>query len=127
MSIYIYIFTMAVTTYLIRMLPLTLFRKPIKSRFIRSFLHYVPYACLTAMIFPAILSSTENMVSGAAALILAVVLSLRGKSLLIVSLGSSAAVLITEFLLTVIFLTKNTKIVQILRNLKDFRFLMFSS
>ena len=103
MSIYIYIFTMAVTTYLIRMLPLTLFRKPIKSRFIRSFLHYVPYACLTAMTFPAILSSTENMVSGAAALILAVVLSLRGKSLLIVSLGSSAAVLITDFLLTVIF------------------------
>jgi branched-subunit amino acid transport protein len=103
MSIYIYIFTMAVTTYLIRMLPLTLFRKPIKSCFIRSFLHYVPYACLTAMTFPAILSSTENMVSGAAALILAVVLSLRGKSLLIVSLGSSAAVLITEFLLTVIF------------------------
>ena len=103
MSIYIYIFTMAVTTYLIRMLPLTLFRKPIKSRFIRSFLHYVPYACLTAMTFPAILSSTENMVSGAAALILAVVLSPRGKSLLIVSLGSSAAVLITEFLLTVIF------------------------
>ena len=103
MSIYIYIFTMAVTTYLIRMLPLTLFRKPIRSRFIRSFLHYVPYACLTAMTFPAILSSTENMVSGAAALILAVVLSLRGKSLLIVSLGSSAAVLITEFLLTVIF------------------------
>lgn len=103
MSIYIYIFTMAVTTYLIRMLPLTLFRKPIKSRFIRSFLHYVPYACLTAMTFPAILSSTENMVSGAAALILAVVLSLRGKSLLIVSLGSSAAVLITEFLLKCIF------------------------
>ena len=103
MSIYIYIFTMALTTYLIRMLPLTLFRKPIKSRFIRSFLHYVPYACLTAMTFPAILSSTENMVSGAAALILAVVLSLRGKSLLIVSLGSSAAVLITEFLLKCIF------------------------
>ena len=103
MSIYIYIFTMAVTTYLIRMLPLTLFRKPIKSRFIRSFLHYVPYACLTAMTFPAILSSTENMVSGSAALILAVVLSLRGKSLLIVSLGSSAAVLITEFLLKCIF------------------------
>ncbi len=103
MSIYIYIFTMAVTTYLIRMLPLTLFRKPIKSLFVRSFLHYVPYACLTAMTFPAILSSTENMVSGAAALILAVVLSLWGKSLLIVSLGSSAAVLITEFLLKFIF------------------------
>ncbi len=103
MSIYIYILTMAVTTYLIRMLPLTLFRRPIQSRFIRSFLHYVPYACLTAMTFPAILSSTENMIGGAAAFIFAVVLALRGKSLLIVSLGSSAAVLATELLLKVIF------------------------
>ena len=103
MSIYLYIFTMAVTTYLIRMLPLTLFRKPIRSRFIRSLLHYVPYACLTAMTFPAILSSTEHLISGAAAFLVAVILALRGKSLLIVSLGSSAAVLITEFLLKVIF------------------------
>ena len=103
MSIYIYIFTMAVTTYLIRMLPLTLFRRPIQSRFIRSFLHYVPYACLTAMTFPAILSSTENLISGAAAFLLAVVLALRGKSLLIVSLGSSAAVLVTELLLNTVF------------------------
>ena len=46
MSIYIYILTMAVTTYLIRVLPLTVFRKPIRSRFLKSFLHYVPYACL---------------------------------------------------------------------------------
>ena len=103
MSIYIYIFTMALTTYLIRMLPLTLLRKPIKSRFIRSFLHYVPYACLTAMTFPAILSSTEHLMGGAAAFLVAVVLALRGRSLLVVSLGSSAAVLVTEFLLNVIF------------------------
>ena len=103
MSIYIYIFTMAVTTYLIRMLPLTIFRKPIRSRFVRSFLHDVPYACLTAMTFPAILSSAENLISGAAAFVLAVVLALRGRSLLIVSLGSSAAMLITEFLLKTIF------------------------
>ena len=39
MSIYVYIFTMALTTYLIRVLPLTIFRKPIKSLFLRSFLH----------------------------------------------------------------------------------------
>ena len=65
MSIYMYILTMAVTTYLIRMLPLTVFRKPIKSRFLKSFLHYVPYACLTAMTFPAILTSTATVVSGA--------------------------------------------------------------
>ena len=103
MSIYVYIFTMALTTYLVRMLPLTLFRKPIKSPFIRSFLHYVPYACLSAMTFPAILSSTESVISGAAAFFTAVILALRGKSLLIVSLGSSAAVLIVEFLLKNIF------------------------
>ena len=103
MSIYAYIFTMALTTYLVRMLPLTLLRRPIKSRFIQSFLHYVPYACLTAMTFPAILSSTENFASGAAALMVAVVLARKGKSLLIVSLGSSGAVLLTEFLLGSIF------------------------
>ena len=103
MSIYIYIATMAVTTYLIRMLPLTLLRKPIQSRFVRSFLHYVPYACLTAMTFPAILSSTENLLGGTAAFLVAVVLALRGKSLLVVSLGSSAAVLLTELALKVIF------------------------
>lgn len=99
MSIYAYILTMAVTTYLIRVLPLTVFRKPIRSRFVRSFLHYVPYACLTAMTFPAILSSTESMLSGAAALLVAVVLAFRGKSLLTVSLASCAAVFIVERLL----------------------------
>ena len=99
MSIYLYIFTMALTTYLIRMLPLTIFRKPIKSRFLRSFLHYVPYACLTAMTFPAILSSTATIISGAAALIIAVILAYRGKSLLTVSLAASAAVIVTEWVL----------------------------
>ena len=99
MSIYAYIFTMALTTYLIRMLPLTIFRKPIKSRFLRSFLHYVPYACLTAMTFPSILSSTASLISGAAALIVAVVLAYREKSLLTVSLSASAAVMVTEWVL----------------------------
>lgn len=100
MSIYVYIFTMALTTYLIRVLPLTIFRKPIKSLFLRSFLHYVPYACLTAMTFPAILSSTESVISGAAALIVAVILAYRGKSLIVVSVSSSAAVLLTEWIMT---------------------------
>lgn len=99
MSIYAYIFTMALTTYLIRLLPMTLFRKPIRSRFLRSFLHYVPYACLTAMTFPAILSSTASIISGAAALITGVILAYRGKSLIVVAVASSAAVLLTEFLL----------------------------
>ncbi len=99
MSIYLYIFTMALTTYLVRVLPLTIFRKPIQSRFLRSFLHYVPYCCLTAMTFPAILTSTASILSGAAALLVAVVLAYRGKSLIVVALSSSAAVLVTEFLM----------------------------
>ena len=99
MNIYVYIFTMALTTYLIRVLPLTIFRKPIRSRFLRSFLHYVPYACLTAMTFPAILSSTASVLSGAAALIVAVILAYRGKSLIVVALSSSAAGMIVECVL----------------------------
>ena len=99
MSIYLYIFTMALTTYLIRMLPLTIFRKPIKSHFLRSFLHYVPYACLTAMTFPAILTSTATILSGAAALVIGVILAYRGKSLLTVSLAASATVILTEWIL----------------------------
>ena len=99
MNIYVYIFTMALTTYLIRVLPLTIFRNPIRSRFLRSFLHYVPYACLTAMTFPAILSSTASIISGAAALIVAILLAYRGKSLIVVAVSSSAAVLIAEWIL----------------------------
>ena len=102
MSIYAYIATMAITTYLIRVLPLTIFRKPIQSRFLRSFLHYVPYACLTAMTFPAILSSTASVISGGAALIVAVILAYRGKSLLTVSLAASATVMLTEWILPII-------------------------
>ena len=102
MSIYAYIATMAITTYLIRVLPLTIFRKPIKSRFLRSFLHYVPYACLTAMTFPAILASTASLISGAAALVIAVILAYRGKSLIVVALSSSVAVLAVEWLMQLI-------------------------
>lgn len=100
MNIYLYIAAMAVTTYLIRALPLTVFRKPIRSRFVRSFLHYVPYACLTAMTFPAILSSTENLLSGAAALATAVVLAMRNKSLIVVALGCSAAAFAADQLIS---------------------------
>lgn len=99
MNIYLYILTMALTTYLIRVLPLTIFRKPIRSRFLRSFLHYVPYACLSAMTFPAILSSTASILSGAAALIVAIFLAYRGKSLIVVAVSSSAAVLLVECIL----------------------------
>lgn len=102
MSIYIYIAAMAVTTYLIRMLPLTLFRKPITSRFVKSFLYYVPYACLTAMTFPAILHSTDSLISGVAALAVAVVLSYRGRSLIVVAVAASAAVFAVDAVLRVL-------------------------
>ena len=99
MSIYIYVFVMAVTTYLIRALPLTLLKKPIQNRFLKSFLHYVPTACLTAMTFPAILSATEHMVSGAIGLAVGVLLALKKKSLIVVAIASCAAVFLTEQLI----------------------------
>lgn len=99
MSIYTYILVMALTTYLIRVIPMTLMRKPIKSRFVKSFLHYVPYACLTAMTFPAILFDTTYVLSGVAALTIAVWLAFKGKSLLTVSLASCAAVFLAERIL----------------------------
>lgn len=97
MSLYLYIAAMALTTYLIRVLPLTIFRRPIRSRFLRSFLHYVPYACLSAMTFPAIFTSTESILGGAAALAVAVILAYRGKSLIVVALSSSAAALAVQW------------------------------
>ena len=102
MSIYTYIIAMALTTYLIRVLPLTVFRKPIRSRFIRSFLHYVPYACLSAMTFPAILYSTESVISGLGALVIAVILAFRGRGLVTVSLASCAAVFVIERILAIL-------------------------
>lgn len=101
MNIYIYILVMAVTTYLIRALPLTLLKKPIKSRFLKSFLHYVPTACLTAMTFPAILSATEHTISGGLALAIAVLLSLKKKSLIVVAVASCAAVFLTELIIVI--------------------------
>ncbi len=96
MSVYVYILVMAVTTYLIRALPLTLLKKPITNRFLRSFLYYVPVACLTAMTFPAILYATENVVSGAVGLAVALLLALNKRSLIVVSVASCTAVFITE-------------------------------
>ena len=96
MSVYLYVLVMAVTTYLIRAVPLTLMKKPIHSRFLKSFLHYVPAACLTAMTFPAILTATEHMIAGAIGLAVAVLLALRKKSLIVVAVAACVAVFITE-------------------------------
>ena len=71
----------------------------IKNRFIRSFLHYVPVACLTAMTFPAILYTTENMLSGLIGLAVAVILALKNKSLIVVASASCVAVFVVEQLI----------------------------
>ena len=102
MSIYAYIAAMALTTYLIRMLPMPIFRKPIRSRFLRSFLYYVPYACLTAMTFPSILSSAGSLAAGIAALAAAVLLSYLGKSLVVVALSSSAVVFVVNLIVSIL-------------------------
>ena len=97
--IYLYILVMAVTTYLIRALPLLFLKKPIKSRFVRSFLHYVPVACLTAMTFPAILYTTEHLISGAVGLAVGVLLALKKKSLIVVAAAACLGVFLTEQLI----------------------------
>ena len=97
--IYGYIFVMAGVTYLIRMLPLTLIQKKITNIYIRSFLYYIPYACLTAMTFPAILYATKSPVSGVAGLLTAVILALRKKSLITVAGFACIAVFIVERIL----------------------------
>lgn len=102
MKIYLYILVMAVTTYLIRALPLTLLKKPIRNQFLKSFLHYVPTACLTVMTFPAILSATDHMLSGAVGLAVAILLALKRKSMIIVAVASCAAVFLMEQLLWVL-------------------------
>lgn len=87
-----YLIVMAGVTYLIRMLPLTVFRKEIRSRFVRSFLHYVPYAVLGAMTFPDVLESTGSLWTALAGLMVAMVMAWRGRSLLTVAIGACLTV-----------------------------------
>ena len=97
-----YLIVMAGVTYLIRMLPLTVFRREIKSVFIRSFLHYVPYAVLAAMTIPGILSSTGDLRTAVAGLAVAVVMAWRGMSLLTVAIGACVAVAAAQGLLLLV-------------------------
>lgn len=98
-NVYIYILVMAVVTYLIRMLPLAIWRREITSPFIKSFLFYVPYACLAAMTFPAILTATESVISGAVGFAVALYLSYKEKSLVKVALYACVAVFVAERIL----------------------------
>lgn len=95
-NVYVYILVMAVVTYLVRMLPLTLIRRQISNPFLKSFLYYVPYATLAAMTFPAILFSTDGVLSAAAGFGAALVLAYKEKSLLTVAGCACAVVFAVE-------------------------------
>ncbi len=94
-----YLLIMAGVTYLIRMLPFTLFRKEIKSTFVRSFLAYIPYAVLGAMTFPGIFYATSSLVSAIAGTVVALGLAFFRRSLLVVALGASGTALLAELLM----------------------------
>ena len=105
-NIYLYIAVMAGVSYLIRVLPLTLIRKPIKNQFIQSFLYYVPYVTLAVMTFPAILhkQGLRRVLSivltiAALALVIGIIAAWCGRSLLSVAVICCAVVFVTEFFL----------------------------
>ena len=95
-SFYPYLLVMAGVTYLIRMLPLTVFRREIRSRFLRSFLYYVPYAVLGSMTIPDNFYSTGSLWTALIGLIVAVILAWKEKSLLTVALCACGAVAIAQ-------------------------------
>ena len=96
---YISIFTAFLVSYLIRVLPLTLIRKPIKNRFLKSFLYYVPYITLAVMTFPSIIEATQSPVAGVIALVVGIVLSYFGAGLFPVACACCAVVFAAEFFL----------------------------
>lgn len=98
-NVYVYILFAAVTTYVIRILPLTLIRKPIKNKFIRSFLHYVPYVTLSVMTFPAILYATGSPLVGGAALLAGIAGALLGGNSFVCAIICSGVVFILELFL----------------------------
>lgn len=98
-SNYIYILIMALTTFLIRVLPLTLIRKKITNRFLQSFLYYVPYVTLAVMTFPAIVEATQSQLSGLLALVFGIIAAWLGLGMFPVALLCSAVVFIVEFMI----------------------------
>ena len=101
-SIALYITVMAVVTYLIRMLPFTLFKRKIQSKFIKSFLFYVPYAVLGAMTIPGIFYSTGNVITAVTGLIVALILAYYKRSLLTVAVAACVVSYITAVIINLI-------------------------
>ena len=95
-NIYVYIFVMTITVFLIRVLPLTIIRKPIKNKLIRDFLYYVPYVTLSVMTFPAIIDATNSPVSGAIALIVGIFAAYKDLGLFKVTVLSCITVFLLE-------------------------------
>lgn len=98
-----YLIVMAFVTYIIRAIPFVLINKKIENRFLNSFLYYIPYTVLASMTFPAILYATDSMISAAAGLAAAILISLKGKSLMTVAAGACCFVFITELLHIMLF------------------------
>ena len=98
-NVYLYILVMFAGIYGLRVLPLTLLRRPIKSRFLRSFLYYVPYVTLAVMTFPAIMEATQSPLAGLAALAAGILLAWLGAGLLPVAVACCAVVFVLEFFL----------------------------
>ena len=101
---YIYIAVMALVSYAIRILPLTLIRKPIKNRFVQSFLYYVPYVTLAVMTFPDRWMQYVNGVGAtlivtAMALVIGIAAAWCGVSLFQVAVACCAVVFVLEFFL----------------------------
>ncbi|MDD6259661.1 MAG: AzlD domain-containing protein [Clostridiales bacterium] len=97
-NIYLYIFIMAAVTFAVRVLPMTLIRRQIKSRFLRSFLYYVPYVTLSVMTFPAIINATQSPISGILALAAGIIAAWLGAGLFPVALTCCAVVFVTELI-----------------------------
>ena len=98
-NVWIAILVAAVVSYAIRVLPLTLIRRPIESVFLRSFLYYVPYVTLAVMTFPAIVQATDKLLAGVAALVVGVGIAWKKGSLITVAAACCAVVFLLELVL----------------------------
>ena len=83
--IWLSIIVMGAVTIAIRLTPLTLIRKPLKNRFLLSFLHYVPYVTLAVMTFPAIVDSCETPLAGIASLVVGAIAAWYGANMVSVA------------------------------------------
>ena len=98
-SFFTYLLIMAGSTYLIRAIPFAMINKKIENRFIKSFLHYIPFAVLSAMTFPAILYATDSMLSAAVGFAVAILFASKGKSLTTVAVAACVTVFVVESML----------------------------